>query len=119
LDPKISGKTCRAFLIDAPYIQTTMTEVMILDTELHFDGETDSLYSHGLDLEEDVDTLAGTHGSSGQYPEVQHGETQIPMWPRKQICSRVVNSAQTDWSVGAQCKRRIGSPAIFRSVCSP
>jgi hypothetical protein len=113
LDPKISGKTCRAFLIDAPYIQTTMTEVMILDTELPLDGETDSLYSDGLDLEEDVDTLAGAHGSSGQYPEVQHGETQIP------ICSRVVNWAQTDWSVGAQCKRRIGSPAIFRSVCSP
>ena len=38
------------------------------DTELHLDGETDSLYSDGLDLEEDFDTLAGTHGSSGTIP---------------------------------------------------
>jgi hypothetical protein len=68
LDPKISGKTCRAFPIDAPYIRTTMTEVMILDTELYLDGETDSLYGDGLDLEEDFDTLDGTHGSSGTKP---------------------------------------------------
>jgi hypothetical protein len=38
------------------------------DTELHLDGETDSLYSDGLDLEEDFDTLAGTRGSSGTIP---------------------------------------------------
>ena len=38
------------------------------DTELHLDGETDSLYSDGLDLEEDFDTLAGTHGSSAAIP---------------------------------------------------
>jgi hypothetical protein len=35
------------------------------DTELHLDGETDSLFTDGLDLEEDFDTLAGTRGSSG------------------------------------------------------
>jgi hypothetical protein len=38
------------------------------DTELHLDGETDSLYSDGLDLDEDFDTLAGTDGSSGTIP---------------------------------------------------
>jgi hypothetical protein len=35
------------------------------DTELHLDGETDSLYSDGLDVEDDSgDTLAGTRGNS-------------------------------------------------------
>jgi hypothetical protein len=38
------------------------------DTELHLDGESDALYSDGLDIEEDFDTLAGTHGSSGTIP---------------------------------------------------
>jgi hypothetical protein len=34
------------------------------DTELHLDGETDTLYSDGIDLEGDSDTPAGTDGSS-------------------------------------------------------
>ena len=34
------------------------------DTALHVDGEEDSLYSDGLDIEEDTDTLAGTRGTS-------------------------------------------------------
>ncbi len=36
------------------------------DTELHLDGEEDTLYNDGLDIEEDddADTLAGTRGSS-------------------------------------------------------
>jgi hypothetical protein len=36
------------------------------DTELHLDGEEDTLYNDGLDVEEDddADTLAGTRGSS-------------------------------------------------------
>jgi hypothetical protein len=40
------------------------------DTELHLDGEDDSLYNDGLDLEDDDDeTLAGTRGpSSGIKP---------------------------------------------------
>jgi hypothetical protein len=38
------------------------------DAELHLDGETDNLYSDGLDLDEDFDTLAGTDGSSGTIP---------------------------------------------------
>jgi hypothetical protein len=38
------------------------------DTELHLDGEADTLYSDGIDVEEDFDTLAGTHGSSGTIP---------------------------------------------------
>jgi hypothetical protein len=38
------------------------------DTELHLDGEADTLYSDGMDLEEDFDTLAGTDGSSGSIP---------------------------------------------------
>ena len=38
------------------------------DTELHLDGEADTLYSDGIDLEEDFDTLAGTDGSSGSTP---------------------------------------------------
>jgi hypothetical protein len=38
------------------------------DTELHLDGEPDTLYRDGIDLEEDYDTLAGTHGSSGATP---------------------------------------------------
>jgi hypothetical protein len=34
------------------------------DTELHLDGEDDSLYDDGLDLEDDdPQTLAGTRGS--------------------------------------------------------
>jgi hypothetical protein len=42
------------------------------DTELHLDGEEeakpDTLYRDGIDIEEDGDTLAGTHGSSGTIP---------------------------------------------------
>jgi hypothetical protein len=38
------------------------------DTELHLDGEPDTLYSDGIDIEEDFDTPAGTHGSSGTIP---------------------------------------------------
>ena len=38
------------------------------DTKLHLDGETDTLYSDGIDVEEDFDTLAGTHGSLGTIP---------------------------------------------------
>jgi hypothetical protein len=38
------------------------------DTELHLDGESDTLYSDGLDIEEDFDTLAGTRRSSGTIP---------------------------------------------------
>src|ERR1700728_287711 len=38
------------------------------DTELHLDGEPDTLYSDGLDIEEGFDTLAGTRGSSGTIP---------------------------------------------------
>jgi hypothetical protein len=38
------------------------------DTELHLDGEADTLYSDGIDVEEDFDTLAGTHGSAGTIP---------------------------------------------------
>lgn len=35
------------------------------DTELHLDGEEDTLYSDGLDIEPDEDdTLAGTRGTS-------------------------------------------------------
>jgi len=35
------------------------------DTELHLDGEEDTLYNDGLDLEDDSgDTLAGTRGDS-------------------------------------------------------
>ena len=34
------------------------------DTELLLDGEKDSLYNDGLDIEEDTDTLAGTRGPS-------------------------------------------------------
>lgn len=38
------------------------------DTELHIDGEADSLFSDGLDIEENFDTLAGTDGSSARIP---------------------------------------------------
>lgn len=34
------------------------------DTELRLDGESDSLYDDGLDIGDDSDTLAGTHGGS-------------------------------------------------------
>ena len=34
------------------------------DTELHLDGEDDSLYNDGLDIGDDSDTLAGTDGGS-------------------------------------------------------
>ena len=38
------------------------------DTELHLDGETDTLFDDGIDVEEKFDTLAGTDGSSGTIP---------------------------------------------------
>jgi len=39
------------------------------DTELHLDGEKDSLYSDGLDIEPEPEPLAGTRGpSSGIKP---------------------------------------------------
>jgi hypothetical protein len=38
------------------------------DLNLHLDGEADTLYGDGLDIEEDYDTPAGTHGSSGTIP---------------------------------------------------
>lgn len=34
------------------------------DTELHLNGEDDSLYNDGLDLDDDIDSLAGTDGST-------------------------------------------------------
>jgi hypothetical protein len=34
------------------------------NTELHLDGEKDTLYNDGLDIEDDSDTLAGTRGTS-------------------------------------------------------
>jgi len=34
------------------------------DTELHLDGEEDSLYNDGLEIGEDDDTLAGTDGNT-------------------------------------------------------
>ena len=34
------------------------------DTELHLNGEDDSLYDDGLDLDDDTDTLAGTDGGT-------------------------------------------------------
>jgi len=48
---------------------TTYEKTRNPDAELHLDGEKDTLYSDGLDIEEDVDTLAGTRGpSSGIKP---------------------------------------------------
>ena len=38
------------------------------DTELHLDGEVDTLYGDGIDIEADFDTLAGTNGSAGTIP---------------------------------------------------
>jgi hypothetical protein len=34
------------------------------DTELHLDGEPDTLYSDGIDIQAESDTPAGTDGSS-------------------------------------------------------
>jgi hypothetical protein len=34
------------------------------DTELHLDGEDDSLYNDGLEIGDDTDTLAGTDGKT-------------------------------------------------------
>jgi hypothetical protein len=34
------------------------------DTELHLDGEEDTLYNDGLDIKEDSETLSGTRGTS-------------------------------------------------------
>jgi hypothetical protein len=39
-----------------------------LDTELRLDGESDTLYGDGIDIEGDFDTPAGTPGSSGTIP---------------------------------------------------
>lgn len=38
------------------------------DTELHLDGEKDTLYSDGIDVDEELDTWAGTDGSLGRIP---------------------------------------------------
>ena len=44
---------------------TTYEERRDPDTELHLDGETDGLYSDGLDVEDNSgETLAGTRGDS-------------------------------------------------------
>ena len=32
------------------------------DTELHLDDEKDTLYDDGIDVEDESETLAGTHG---------------------------------------------------------
>jgi hemin uptake protein HemP len=34
------------------------------DTELHLDGEDESLYNDGLDISDDTDVLAGTDGGN-------------------------------------------------------
>ena len=38
------------------------------DTELRLNGESDSLYGDGIDIEGDFDTPAGSPGSSGTIP---------------------------------------------------
>jgi hypothetical protein len=38
------------------------------DTKLHLDGEKDTLYSDGIDVDEELDTWAGTDGSLGRIP---------------------------------------------------
>jgi hypothetical protein len=38
------------------------------DTELRLNGESDSLYGDGIDIEGDFDRPAGTPGSSGTIP---------------------------------------------------
>jgi hypothetical protein len=38
------------------------------DTELRLDGESDSLYGDGIDIDEEFDTPAGTKGSLGTIP---------------------------------------------------
>jgi hypothetical protein len=38
------------------------------DTELRLNGESDSLYGDGIDIEGEFDTPAGTPGSSGTIP---------------------------------------------------
>jgi hypothetical protein len=38
------------------------------DTELRLDGESDTLYADGIEIEGDFDTLSGTAGSSGTIP---------------------------------------------------
>jgi|HubBroStandDraft_1064217.scaffolds.fasta_scaffold01095_6 hypothetical protein len=37
-------------------------------TELRLDGESDSLYGDGIDIDEEFDTPAGTKGSLGTIP---------------------------------------------------
>ncbi len=36
------------------------------DAELHLDDEKDTLYSDGLDVEEDSETLSGTRGAANR-----------------------------------------------------
>jgi hypothetical protein len=38
------------------------------DTELRLDGEADTLYGDGIEIEEEFDTPAGTEGSSATIP---------------------------------------------------
>jgi hypothetical protein len=38
------------------------------DMEVRLDGERDTLYDDGLDVEDEFDTLSGTAGSSGTIP---------------------------------------------------
>ena len=38
------------------------------DAQLRLDGESDTLYADGIEVEDDFDTLAGTAGSSGTIP---------------------------------------------------
>jgi len=62
---KLRGTALRGSEQKSAADHTTYEERRDPDTELHLDGETDSLYSDGLDLQDDSgDTLAGTRGDS-------------------------------------------------------
>jgi hypothetical protein len=61
---KLRGSALRGSEQKASADHTEYEESRNPDTELHLDGEEDNLYSDGLDIENDSDTLAGTRGDS-------------------------------------------------------
>ena len=67
--PKPVKLTCGARNWPHPRIKSAVDHVDYKksrnpDTELHLNGEDDSLYDDGLDLDDDTDTLAGTDGNT-------------------------------------------------------
>jgi hypothetical protein len=60
--PRLRGAALEGADQDIAADHTNYEQSRNPDTELHLDGEDDSLYNDGLDIGEDDESLAGTDG---------------------------------------------------------